>query len=40
MERQRFDARRILITHLGREVLENPERVEFDTAHDGMRLQI
>lgn len=38
-ERARFRSRRTILTHLGSEVLENEERVRFDLAHDGLRLQ-
>lgn len=39
-ERRRFDARRIVLTHLGRQVLENIDDVQFDVAHDGLKLEI
>lgn len=37
-ERERLRARRILLTHLGREVLDDLGRVHFDTAHDGLKV--
>jgi ribonuclease BN (tRNA processing enzyme) len=39
-ERRRFKCRRMLLTHLGSEVLENLERVDFDLAHDGLSLKL
>jgi len=39
-ERRRFDCKRMLLTHLGSEVLDNLERVDFDLAHDGLSLKI
>ena len=39
-ERRRFTARRMVLTHLGRDVLENLDRVKFETASDGLMLQI
>ena len=38
-ERKRFRAGRIVLTHLGAEVLSDLDRVEFDTAHDGLALE-
>jgi ribonuclease BN (tRNA processing enzyme) len=38
--RQRFDVKRMLLTHIGREVLERIGDVELETAQDGMRVQI
>jgi ribonuclease BN (tRNA processing enzyme) len=40
VERRRFRAERTLLTHLGSEVLANLDRVEFDTARDGLILEI
>jgi ribonuclease BN (tRNA processing enzyme) len=39
-ERQRFDCRRMLLTHLGSDVLENLEQVGFDITYDGLSLKI
>jgi ribonuclease BN (tRNA processing enzyme) len=39
-EQSRFDCGRIVLTHLGRAVLENIDDVKFDTADDGLRLSI
>lgn len=39
-ERERFRAGRILLTHLGREVLEDLDRVRFETAYDGLELKL
>jgi ribonuclease BN (tRNA processing enzyme) len=39
-ERARFDAGRTVLTHLGAEVLADLDRVEFDTASDGLKLEI
>lgn len=39
-ERQRFKCERVILTHLGSEVLDNMECVRFDTAHDGLKLKI
>ena len=39
-ERRRFDCKRMVLTHLGSEVLDNLERVDFDLAHDGLSLKI
>ncbi len=39
-ERARFDARRIVLTHLGSQVLEEMDSIEFDTADDGMKLEV
>jgi ribonuclease BN (tRNA processing enzyme) len=38
-ERRQFRARRVVLTHLGSEVLGSLEKVRFDLAEDGMRLQ-
>ncbi|MBW2282838.1 MAG: MBL fold metallo-hydrolase [Deltaproteobacteria bacterium] len=37
-ERERFDCGRIILTHLGAEVLDALDRVEFDTATDGLEI--
>jgi ribonuclease BN (tRNA processing enzyme) len=37
-ERKKFRARRVVLTHLGSEVLGSLEKVRFDLAEDGMRL--
>ncbi len=39
-ERRRFKCKRMLLTHLGSEVLENLERVDFDLAQDGLLLKL
>ena len=39
-ERRRFKCKRLLLTHLGSEVLENLERVDFDLAHDGLLMRL
>lgn len=39
-ERRRFRADRILLTHLGADVLGERDRVQFETADDGLRLKI
>jgi ribonuclease BN (tRNA processing enzyme) len=39
-ERSRFDCDRIMLTHLGSEVLGDLDRVEFETATDGLRLKL
>jgi len=39
-ERRRFDCRRMILTHLGRHVLDNMNDIQFDTAHDGLRLKV
>jgi ribonuclease BN (tRNA processing enzyme) len=39
-ERHRFDAGRIVLTHLGARVLEHLDQLQFDTAHDGFRVQL
>jgi ribonuclease BN (tRNA processing enzyme) len=40
LERRRFRSRAMRLTHLGHQVLENESRVEFDTAHDGLRVSL
>ncbi len=37
--RDRFRCGRIVLTHLGSEILENRDRVRFDTADDGLRIR-
>ena len=39
-ERGRFDCRRIVLTHLGRDVLANMDVMQFDTADDGTKLEL
>ena len=39
-ERSRFDCDRIMLTHLGSEVLSNLDRVSFETADDGLRIKV
>ncbi len=39
-ERERFECKRTIITHLGAEMLSNTDRIEFDTAHDGSKLEL
>ena len=38
--RSRIGARRLVLTHLGREVLEKLDRVEPEVAHDGMVIEL
>ncbi len=38
-ERARFHCARTILTHLGSEVLANTEKLRFDLAEDGLRLQ-
>jgi len=38
--RDRLRAGRIVLTHLGAEVLENLDRVEFETAYDGFKIEL
>lgn len=38
--RGRFGARRLILTHLGREVLERRREVEIELAHDGLKLTL
>ena len=38
-ERKRFRCKRTILTHLGREVLQELDRVPFDTARDGLVVQ-
>jgi ribonuclease BN (tRNA processing enzyme) len=39
-ERRRFQTARIVLTHLGQRVIDHLEAIEFDTAHDGLRLEL
>lgn len=39
-ERARFDSGQTVLTHLGAQVLDELDRVEFDTASDGLKLEI
>ena len=39
-ERARFQCGALRLTHLGSQVLENMARVQFDTAHDGLKVQL
>ena len=39
-ERSRFRCDRIVLTHMGPDVLANLDRVEFETAADGLRLKV
>ncbi len=39
-ERARFQCGALRLTHLGSQVLENEARVRFDTAHDGLRIEL
>ena len=39
-QRARFRCGSIRLTHLGNSVLENEERLAFDTAHDGLELSL
>jgi len=38
--RERFSARRMVLTHLGREVLERSSKVAFEMAFDGMKIDL
>jgi ribonuclease BN (tRNA processing enzyme) len=38
--RERFNARRMVLTHLGREVLNHKSEVEIEMAFDGMRIEL
>jgi len=38
--RARFDSARTVLTHLGAEVIDNLDRLEFDAASDGLKLEI
>ena len=39
-EKKRFDCARMILTHLGAEVLEAHDRVEFETASDGLEISL
>ena len=39
-ERERFRCERMILTHLGSEVLEGRDHVQFDTAEDGLRVRL
>lgn len=39
-ERRRFDCQRIVLTHLGSQVLAHLDDIQFDTAEDGLRLKL
>ena len=39
-ERGRFRARRTILTHLGSEILGDRDRVQFDCADDGLRIEL
>ncbi len=38
--RARFGCRRMVLTHLGREVLAHRDEVEIELAHDGLRIEL
>lgn len=38
--RARFDVGRMILTHVGREVLEHNDEVKLEMAHDGMRIKV
>jgi ribonuclease BN (tRNA processing enzyme) len=38
--RDRLDVKRLVLTHLGREVLDRAEEVRFEMATDGMRIEL
>jgi ribonuclease BN (tRNA processing enzyme) len=38
--RHRFGTRRLVLTHLGREVLERQDEIELELAHDGMAAEL
>ena len=39
-EKSRFDCDRIVLTHLGSDMLGDLDRVQFETARDGLRLKV
>jgi hypothetical protein len=39
-KREHFDVRRMVLTHVGREVLDRDRDVKLEMAHDGMRLTV
>jgi ribonuclease BN (tRNA processing enzyme) len=39
-QRERFDVRRMILTHVGREVLNREGEVRLETATDGMKIQV
>jgi ribonuclease BN (tRNA processing enzyme) len=39
-ERSRLECDRVVLTHLGREVLDDRDRVRFETADDGLKLKV
>lgn len=39
-EQHRFQSRRLILTHLGREVLSKPDQVELELAHDGLVVSL
>jgi len=39
-KREHFDVRRMVLTHVGREVLDRDNDVKLEMAHDGMRLTV
>ena len=42
LERRRslFDVGRMILTHVGREVLEKRDKLRLETAHDGLKIQV
>ena len=39
-ERERLGCKRLLLSHLGREVLARQEKVSFECAHDGYVVEV
>ena len=40
VNRERFSARRMILTHLGREVLERLSKIDMEIASDGMTIDL
>jgi ribonuclease BN (tRNA processing enzyme) len=38
--RRRFDTKRMILTHIGREVLEHDHEISIEMAHDAMRIEL
>jgi hypothetical protein len=39
-KRERFEVGRMVLTHVGREVLERDRDVKLEMAHDGIRITV
>ena len=39
-KRQKFDVKRMMLTHIGREVLEHSSQIKMELAADGMKVQV